>query len=72
MRSKGNGRSRARPSAPTTQSLVEVVAMLAASTVMALMVVAGGIAVEQLTTPEPSTVERIVADPEPLSWREST
>jgi hypothetical protein len=39
---------------------------------MALMVVVGGIAAEQLTSVQNSATEEPSHEPPPLSWREST
>jgi hypothetical protein len=65
MKSKGSGRRWSR-------SLVEVVAMLAASTIMALMVVGGGIAAESTTPGQSPAIEETLREVPPLSPREST
>jgi hypothetical protein len=72
MGSENSERGRARPSATPTRSLVEIIAVLAASTIMALMVVGGGIATERMADGQTSATEDPSREPAPLSWREST
>jgi hypothetical protein len=72
MKSTGSGRSRTRASAATRRSLVEIIAMLTASTIMALMVVGAGLAAQSVTEGQTSAVGHPTCEPAPLVWREST
>jgi hypothetical protein len=58
--------------AARTQNFTEVIVAIAASAIMALMVVGGGIAVEGWTSLQASTADESPHEPAPLSWREST
>jgi hypothetical protein len=71
-RLSGNGRSRTRPGASRTRSLVEIVVMLAASTIMALMVAVGGVAAERLTPVGSMAIERPAPDRAPLLPNETS
>lgn len=72
MGTKGGEQRQVRTSTATTRSLVEIVAMLAASAFMALLVLGGGIAVERVTESQTSAMEAPAREPAPLSPREST
>ena len=68
MRLESGARRRGRRNWATL-AIVEVVAALVASAIMALMVVGGGLAVERTTSVQSMAEEEASGEPGPLSWR---
>ena len=72
MRLRSSELCRSRPTVVAPRAFVEIVVAIAASAIMALMVIGGGIAAEQWTGVEDMATNASGHEPAPLSWREST